>query len=519
MYYVDKPVLKIGRAPDNDIVLVDEARSVSRWHAAIRSQPDGPLYLEDLKSSNGTVLNGQPVKVPACLKPGDRVTIGAFGLLLCEESAEDERFSIQPGPVELDELHKKPELLPLTNPGLAPSPDFRHIELLYEIGMTLARSHSVDEVTTAAVELLFKIDQVHRATVMLWDERGGAFKESELRLRSGGGMRELPGLLDPANAVVSRTILNRVRQDNRPLLIRDVISEQILNTAASIMRAGIQSAFCSPLNFRGRFLGVLYADNLALPQAFSEADFRTFTGIAAQTGLALANAIAGQELLEREMERQALMRYLPPQVANLIMERGGASRLNGELQPVTVLYADIRGFTGMSERMDAREIVAMLREFFSVMSAEILDCNGTLDKFIGDCIMALFGAPVHSEQAVRDGLKAAILMQQRMQALNRVRAANKAPPIQIGVGLHCGPAVVGNIGSDDRVQYTAIGDTVNVASRLVSLAAASQIIVSENIVNAIPDYDGFEPLGEFELKGRAAKLRVHSVTWAARPCR
>jgi len=232
----------------------------------------------------------------------------------------------------------------------------------------------------------------------------GVFGNPELHLRNAGQTNFVPGP-DPTNLVMSRTILNRVRQENRPLLIRDANSEEALNSAASIVRAGIQAAFCSPLTFKGRFLGILYADNLAQPDAFSEADFRTFSSIGAQTGLALANAMASQELLEREVERQALKRYLPPQVANLILASGGASRLNGELQPVTVLYADIRGFTTMSEHMDAREIVSMLREFFSVMSTAILECNGTLDKFIGDCTMALFGAPVQSEQAARDGLR------------------------------------------------------------------------------------------------------------------
>jgi adenylate cyclase len=151
------------------------------------------------------------------------------------------------------------------------------------------------------------------------------------------------------------------------------------------------------------------------------------------------------------------------------------------------------------------------------MSTAILECNGTLDKFIGDCTMALFGAPVQSPQAVRDGLRAAILMQRQMRDLNQARLKSNAPPIEIGIGLHCGPAVVGNIGSADRVQNTAIGDTVNVASRLVNQAAASQIIVSEGIRAGIPGYAGFKPLGEVELKGRAAKLNVYSVSWAEEP--
>lgn len=515
---LDKPVIKIGRASDNDVILASAERSVSRWHAAISSNGDGLLFVEDLNSSNGTLLNGRAIKERSRFTASDVITVGEFKIRLFEDAPEDSGFSIEAGAIELNELQRKPELLPLTGTETTATVEVKHIELLYEVGVRLARSHSIAEVTNAAVELLFKIDQVHRAAVILWDEKKNVFRNPELHMRNVGKTNQPSGSLDPTKLVMSRTILNRVRQQNRPLLIRDAKSDDSsLDSALSIVRAGIQAAFCSPLTFHGRFLGILYADNLAEPDAFSESDFRTFTSIAAQTGLALASAIANDELIEREVERQALKRYLPPQVANLILESGGASRLNGELQQVTVLYADIRGFTTMSELMDAREIVTILREFFSVMSAAILDCNGTLDKFIGDCIMALFGAPFESEHAVRDAVLAATLMQRKMEELNQSRLRQNHAPIHIGIGLHCGPAVVGNIGSSDRVQYTAIGDTVNVASRLVSKAGASQIIVSEDIYAALPHYTGFEPLGEVELKGRASKLHIYSVKWMENP--
>jgi adenylate cyclase len=513
-YPLDKPLTKIGRSPDNDIVLTDADKSVSRSHAAITANENGSLVIEDLKSANGTFLNGRLLKSASRLTPTDQVKVGAFQLRLANDSGDSEGFDIEAGSVELDELQQKPQLLPFTGRDTGSVAELRNVELLYEIGVTLARAHSVEEVTNSALELLFKIEQVHRATVILWNEKKSSFDSLELRMRNAGKAAPLPAAYDPAKLVMSRTILNRVREQNRPLLIRETESEDNLDNALSIVRAGIQAAFCSPLSFRGRFLGIIYADNLAQPDAFSSADFRTFAAIAAQTGLALASAVANRELVDREVERQALKRYVPAQVADLILEAGGTARLNGDLQPVTVLYADIRGFTTMSEKMDAREIVAMLREFFSDMSAAILECGGTVDKFIGDCIMALFGAPIQSDRSIRDGVKAAIGMQRKMQEANQARLQRGAPPIQIGIGLHSGPAVVGNIGSGDRVQYTAIGDTVNVAARLVSKAAASQIIVSADIREALPEYQGFDPLGEMELKGRAARLNVFSVRWA-----
>jgi adenylate cyclase len=377
----------------------------------------------------------------------------------------------------------------------------------------LARSHTTEEVISSAIDLLFKIEEVHRATVILWDEEQKTFGSRDLHTRDGRNAGVLPESYDPASLVMSRTILNRVRQQNVPLLIRDAKSDAMLDGSVSVVHAGIQAAFCAPLTFQGYFLGIIYADNLTAPDAFSDVDFRTFTSIASQTGLALANVISSQRLQQRELERQALRQYLPPQVADLIIAAGGASQLKGVLQPITVLYADIRGFTTISEQMSAPQVVEMLSEFFGAMSEKILECNGTLDKFIGDCIMALFGAPMTAPTAPHDAVKAAIAMQRMMEALNADRAKRNAPSFEIGIGIHCGPAVVGNIGSADRVQYTAIGDTVNVASRLVSIAAPRQIIVSEDIRSSMPGFDGFTPLGQVELKGRTGTLPIHAVRW------
>jgi adenylate cyclase len=271
----------------------------------------------------------------------------------------------------------------------------------------------------------------------------------------------------------------------------------------SVLRAGIQAAFCSPLTFQGRFLGVLYADNLTAPDAFSSDDFRIFTTIAAQTGLALASSITRGELLKREVEQAAMRLYLSPQVADLITEMNGGVELGGVLQPVTVLFADIRDFTKISEHLDAREVVLLLNEFFTSMTGVILDAGGTLDKYIGDCVMALFGAPVPAADDAQRAVQAAINMQREAARLNN--------QIQIGVGIHTGRAVVGNIGSAQRMQYTAIGDTVNVAARLVHMAAPGQIIVSEDIRNLASGF--FEPLGEVELKGRQQKMTIYSLQW------
>ena len=248
-----------------------------------------------------------------------------------------------------------------------------------------------------AIQLLFRIEGVQRATLWPWDEKERCFHQMPLETRAGLDQLSAP-MFDPQNLVLSSTILNQVRQQNRPLLIRDIKSSEF-SLSKSIVRAGIQAAFCSPVTSQGRMLGVLYADNLMRSDAFSQEDFQTFTIIAAQAGMALANSLAREEISRQEVERANLSRYLPPQVVDLITSKGGSVELGGVLQPVTVLFADIRGFTSLSEQMDAREVVDLLNDFFAVMTAAIFQSNGTLDKFIGDCVMALFGAPIPSERS------------------------------------------------------------------------------------------------------------------------
>lgn len=511
---VDKPVLRIGRAADNDVILTDDARSVSRWHANITTGADSVATLYDLRSANGVLINGRAVTGSAVLKPNDIVDVGRFRIVYREESTSLP-FSIKSAVVDLQNLQRNPNLLSFEKVREQPGDsDVRSLELLYEVGMTLASAQSADEVATSAVNLLFKIEQVHRATLILWNEEAASFGDTTLRFRGGDRVHASSDPYDPRRLVMSRTILDKVRQDNRPLLIRDTKSEAILSSAASIVRAGIQAALCSPLSSQGRFLGILYADNLAEPDAFSDLDFRTFTAIAAQTGLALGNAITSRELLRREVQRQALKVYLPPQIADLILASDGAMDLSGKLQEITVLFADIRGFTRISELLDARELVGMLNELFTILSEEIFNCSGTVDKFIGDAIMALFGAPLASDHSADDALTAAIRMQQAAAQLNAKRAEEGLEQLRLGIGLHTGPAVVGNIGSADRVQYTAIGDTVNVASRLVDLAGPQQIIASEKFRQALSRKDQLTLVGETKLKGRQDKVEIYEISWS-----
>jgi adenylate cyclase len=509
---IERPTLSLGRSQNNDVVLTDSELRVSRRHAVIEWDPEKGATLRDGGAVNGTFVNKQRVTAPVALHGGDVITIGPHEIVFREEKPGGLPWKIESGAVDLRALQKPQEPEAYKSEVKTPeAPRLKALELLNEVGLKLAGTHKPSEVVKESIQLLFRIEGVQRATLWPWDEKERCFHQMPLETRAGLDQLSAP-MFDPQNLVLSSTILNQVRQQNKPLLIRDIKSSEF-SLSKSIVRAGIQAAFCSPVTSQGRMLGVLYADNLMRSDAFSQEDFQTFTIIAAQAGMALANSLAREEISRQDVERANLSRYLPPQVVDLITSQGGSVELGGVLQPVTVLFADIRGFTPLSEQMDAREVVDMLNDFFGVMTAAIFQSNGTLDKFIGDCVMALFGAPIPSERSPRNALVAAVRMQQQVARLGEERIQRGLAPIRIGIGLHHGPAVVGNIGSAERMQYTAIGDTVNIAARLVSRAEPGQILVSETLYKAAGGSDLFRDLGEISVKGRDAQVRVYSVDW------
>jgi adenylate cyclase len=502
-FKIEKPVIQIGRADNNDLVL--SGREVSRMHARLEVDQDWAT-LTDLGSVNGVSVNGRAVRESTQVYPGDVVWIGGHQLIYAAGQGDSPKtkragsstLQIASAPTQLDQLRQ---------PGLAiPSPDSRSIELLHEVSVTLARTTTVADVIDAAVELLFRIRGVQRAVLMPWDDEAQELEAGRIRVRDGVAAGVAA---EPRKLVLSSSVFRRVRWENRPLHIRDEAPDAAGPTAA------IRTAFCSPLTFHGRQMGVLYADNLSDSNAFSAFDFQVFTAIAAQACLAMATAISRGELLKREVERAAMRLYMPSHVADQITAKDGDIQLGGVLQTVTVLFADIRGFSRIAESMDARDVVLLLNEFLTEMTKVIIEAGGTVDKYIGDCVMALFGVPSPSANDAERALSAAIRMQQAAAGMNAARTRRGQVPIRIGVGLHSGRAVVGNIGSEHRMQYTAVGDAVNVAARLVSSAESGQIVISGESLEAVRRPETLDHLGEVQLKGRDQKVEIYSVPWEA----
>jgi adenylate cyclase len=520
IFEITGPTISVGRADTNDLVL--RHPSVSRHHLRVTILPGDITLVNDLGSMNGTFVNNVQIHEHQ-LKDRDRIGIGMFELRY--ESTEAEDLHIQTGTTtvtDVDGLVGAEDLgtaLKLSAPATtrtAPMPveervkvlekENNLLKLLLAVGKTLASVLTPDEIMHRVMELVFQMDNVERGFVMLCDEKKG-FKPAVLLYKDERRKAESRGV------ALSTTVTEKLMNDRVPLLIYDVGTDERFATSQSLRISGIRSAMCAPLIYKDHISGIFYVDCLSKPYAFSQEELGIFSVVAAEAAMSFDSARSHEELARRLVERQALGRFLPPSVVEKILFNPDEVQLGGENQTVTILFSDIRGFTRMSEHMEPHAVVELLNKYFSEMTDIISDSDGTLDKYLGDGIMAIYGAPVHRDDDALRATKAAIEMQRSLAALNRDWATEGQQPLQIGVGINTGPVTAGNIGSPKRMDYTVIGDAVNLASRLCANAAGGQILLSESSYSEVNGKISARRLEPIRVKGKETPVELHEVLW------
>jgi adenylate cyclase len=526
-----KVACTIGRAPDNTVVL-DDPRA-SRYHAHINQTENGTFTIVDgavingqlRRSANKVFINGEP-GFEQQLKDGDRITIGASTLRFeqpDEERTTDVRYDDKPlGHTQLlisasdvmsTVLRSKEEVAtsPQRDKVLETLQRKANIlSALYEMSKTLGSVFDLNAIFEKATDIIFRSTPADRVVALLADhdsDEDGNLTPIAMRARDNrleAHARKLS---------IGRTITRKVMRDRVALLSQDAASDEQFAGVDSIVSQGVRSTICAPLMTESRVHGALYADRLDPFAAFKPDDLELISAVAAQTAIAVENARAHERLAREEVARANYSRFLPEYVVKQMLENPESFKLGGTSQTITILFADIRGFTRISEHVNPEKIVNLLNRYFSAMTEIIFAHGGTLDKYLGDGLMALFGAPTATPDDASNALNAAVAMQRRLLGINRELRDEGLAEIGVGMGLHTGEAIVGYIGSDRRSEYTAIGDTVNTSSRLESNARGGEILISDATARAAHSRYKLKPREPIMVKNRQQPVNLWEVDW------
>jgi adenylate cyclase len=380
----------------------------------------------------------------------------------------------------------------------------RILKLFYDLSHKLSLIFSLEEIYEQSFEILFAVTPASRCFIFRKNEQGD-FEQVSARTREAGEAG--------APLPISQTIFSKVASERVGVLLEDAQRASAKISSKSILVNRVHSVMAAPIIGQRGLLGIIYADRHDLDGSFSADDLDLLNAVAVHAGIAINTVISHERLQKQAQARANFERFLPRQVVDHILRSPDAIKLGGVRQMVTALFVDIRNFTTLSESSTPELIVNMLNRYFSMISEIVFRHGGTLDKYIGDGLMALFGAPYVGELDAVQAVRAAVEMQRAIKAFNNRPDAENIPPISIGIGINTGPAIVGYIGSETRLDYTAVGDAVNTASRLESLAQPGQIVISENTMQKLDESFTLKSLGTERLKGKNVNLRIVEVVW------
>lgn len=269
----------------------------------------------------------------------------------------------------------------------------------------------------------------------------------------------------------------------------------------------VQSLVAAPLKSQSCTIGLIVIGN-QVPTQYTAADLKLLNILASASASAIENARLHQSKLQEERIKSNLERYISAQVVQAILDAKGEVSLAPVRKNITILFSDIRNFTTQCEELAPELIVGYLNEYFTHMVDEIFNHQGTVNKFVGDMIVALFGAPSYELNTEKRAIETAIAMQKRIQTISTAWIREN---FNTGIGISAGEVIVGNIGSPKHTDYTAIGDEVNTASRLQSVATGGQILVSRSVYDATQHLFQFKNIGSIQVKGKRKAIDVFEV--------
>jgi len=542
---IDKDEVSIGRSKNNDISLRDNA--VSRNHAGIIMTKEGYL-LTDFGSYNGTQVNKKPIQSIA-LKHDDQIKIGKTKLtFLAQEEAPDSHAESVEIILEPDTENDDQEIVEsspedssqkdsheLLVSSLEPTRISRESDLsvpseeesqpseiragisslermnkvlfvLYEISKQLNSILDLHELLNKIMDLIFMvIDADYGFLILTGEEENGELIPVVVKYRDDKER-------DRRELKASQTIINKVINDKVALLTSNAMKDTRLDLGKSIVLQQIRSAICVPLWKKDTIIGVIQLDGTRPENQFTEDDLELLKTIGSQMAMIIEQTSLNEQIREEERMRNRLERFHSPQVIEMILQ-GGQEAKDNVMEPkeltATILFSDIIGFTTLSEQMPPREINMILNYFFSRMTDIVFEYDGTLDKYMGDALMAVFGAPMEKEGDAERAILAALNMRRELAAMMEKTRAERR--FNIRIGINTGRVLAGNIGSPQRMDYTVIGDPVNIASRLESLAQPNQILIGEETYRLVKGKFNVKRFGPQKVRGKRSEVVVYEI--------
>lgn len=490
--------LLIGRTSSEQVVDLDLTpdATVSRRHAQLTFENDA-YWLEDAGSRSGTWVNGHQIERKTRILPGDQIKIGQTMLVV--------KSSTLPAPTITDLLDTQPKsamdheddpfqsgilttsvsatepasnlLLPQQSDDVNLQAMQRRLMAFYELGAALSSIDTVEPLLKTVIE--------HLRKVIVGAQRGA------LLLRDGRKLFLKAYQPEGSKPSISLSLARLAIEKQEAFTWRYDEPGDMHELTDSIVSHGTKCAMYAPLIWQDEILGIAYVDNFITGDAFNAEDLSLLTAMSSQAAMFVKNHALQENLRRQEIVHSNLRRQFSPQVAGHLeelLESKGHLGLGGEYaNPVTILNSDVRGFTALSAGMDPRDVMEMLNELFGACIPIIFKYNGTVDKYIGDGILAVFGSPDPDPHGVQweNAVRAALEMQRAVRNLGKHWQTLDRPVFEIGVGIHTGAVLQGFIGSEERMQYTVIGDTVNLASRYCDGAGKGEVVISADVYKQV----------------------------------
>ncbi len=380
--------------------------------------------------------------------------------------------------------------------------DYERLRVSYELSAALSGSLEFDALLLRIVDTLIRLFGADRGVVLLRDDAG--VLRPRCSRTAGGTSTEVP---------YSNTIVNEAMNGRNSILSFDASVDVRFKAAESVLAQGIRSSMAAPMLRGDDTLGVIVLDSSMRVGVFTEKDLKILQTAANQAAIALHNSTLAQQLVAEAAMRGRFERLVAPNLVERIVSGALSVERAGVNRDVSILFSDIRGFTSFSETRRPEEIVSLLNDYFKDMVDIVFRNEGTLDKFVGDEIMALFGAPVGHADDGRRAVQTAIEMQIGLIELNARWSARGVPPFQVGVGINTGEVTAGFIGSSKALSYTVIGDVVNTAARFCSNASAGEILVGASTYERVRAQFRFDELPPLLVKNKAEPVHVFRVRY------